>query len=323
MQVANFKKQKGQAIAEFNVTAAFVLLPLFIMIPVVGKYIDMKHSSVQTARYLAWEQTVWSEPGVAGDDADFIATKDIVKTGREALKRNMSAVAIDGLEDDALNPLWHDRGTAMVKSSDDILLSYDNRGNEDVLGRSRDGGSASGKQSLPYKAIDTTSQGLGIAANATMVTLSSAINAFNEFLASIGINKGLPGISNPNPVKKFQFKGYYRANVTMNVNNEQFESLFKTRAVPFVSKAAVLTDSWVTADSGQFAERTDAFVPFAPFRKVFKPIRDAFTWGPPFLALAPEFKELDFGYVNTNPVTDSSVILNKEDCPGGLCSYEN
>jgi hypothetical protein len=37
----------------------FVLVPLFLAIPLLGKYIDMRATAVQTARYAAWERTVW------------------------------------------------------------------------------------------------------------------------------------------------------------------------------------------------------------------------------------------------------------------------
>ncbi len=319
----NFRRQQGQAIAEFNVTAAFVLVPLFIMIPVVGKYIDMKHSSVQTARYLAWERTVWTEPGLVTPDMNYVAIKDNAMLGKEAVERNLSSVAVDGLGDSTLNPLWHDRGASMLKSTDDVLVSYSNGGNEDVLSRKRNSTPSDDRQSRFYRVIEETTKGLGVAANATAVALSSVINKFNNELAKIPVKQRLPGIDRPNPVKDFQFKGYYRASVSMNINNDQFESLFKTQAVPVVSRASVLTDSWVTSDSAQFAERTDGLVPFSPFRKIFDPIRNALSAGPPTIALAPEFKNLKFGYVDTDPVTDSSVTLQKKDCPGGLCSYEN
>src|SRR5690606_24618203 len=52
------RKMRGQAMTEFVVSAAFVLVPLFIIIPILGKYVDMKHMAVQAARYEAWEYTV-------------------------------------------------------------------------------------------------------------------------------------------------------------------------------------------------------------------------------------------------------------------------
>ena len=52
-------KQSGQAMTEMLVASAFVVIPLFLIIPTVGKYIDLKHAAVDSARYTAWERTVY------------------------------------------------------------------------------------------------------------------------------------------------------------------------------------------------------------------------------------------------------------------------
>lgn len=44
---------------ELLIVAGFVLVPLFFAIPLIGKYLDMRASAVQAARYAAWERTVW------------------------------------------------------------------------------------------------------------------------------------------------------------------------------------------------------------------------------------------------------------------------
>jgi len=44
---------------ELVIVASLVLVPLFLAIPLLGKYLDVRASAVQTARYAAWERTVW------------------------------------------------------------------------------------------------------------------------------------------------------------------------------------------------------------------------------------------------------------------------
>jgi len=44
---------------EALVAAALVLVPLFLAIPIIAKYQDIKTYTVQAARYVAWERTVW------------------------------------------------------------------------------------------------------------------------------------------------------------------------------------------------------------------------------------------------------------------------
>ena len=51
--------QSGQAMTEMVIAASFVLIPLFLLIPWLGKYIDLQQSAIQAARYEAWEYTVW------------------------------------------------------------------------------------------------------------------------------------------------------------------------------------------------------------------------------------------------------------------------
>ena len=52
-------KHIGQAMTETLITSSFILVPLFLLIPMLGKYIDIKHSTIQAARYEAWEYSVW------------------------------------------------------------------------------------------------------------------------------------------------------------------------------------------------------------------------------------------------------------------------
>lgn len=61
--------QRGQAMTEFQICAAWVLIPLFLMIPLLGKYIDIKHATISAARYQAWEYTAWYN---AADDHDIV-----------------------------------------------------------------------------------------------------------------------------------------------------------------------------------------------------------------------------------------------------------
>jgi len=52
------KEQSGQAMTEMLVAFSFVVVPLFILIPMAAKFIDMKQATVTAARYVTWEQTV-------------------------------------------------------------------------------------------------------------------------------------------------------------------------------------------------------------------------------------------------------------------------
>ena len=51
--------QQGSAITDFFV-ASLVIVPLFLLYPVIGKMSDVEHSAQQSARYAAWERTTSS-----------------------------------------------------------------------------------------------------------------------------------------------------------------------------------------------------------------------------------------------------------------------
>jgi len=54
----------GQALTETLVTLV-ALVPVFMLIPYLGKYLDVKHKTEDGARYALWERTVYSDPGAS------------------------------------------------------------------------------------------------------------------------------------------------------------------------------------------------------------------------------------------------------------------
>lgn len=314
--------QTGQAVTEFNVTAAFLLVPLFILIPFIGKHIDMKHSSVQAARYMAWERTVWFEQSTVPEGTSTANVKSQKQLEKEVQLRFFTGLAFDeSLAGTERNSLWNDRGKAMVDSLDDISAEFTNKGNEDVL-------NSKGNQSIHYKFMEKSSMLVGNAASLMGNAIYYAVKGFNTGLKKIiSSAPTLPLPKKPYQVDDlFQFKGYYRPAVTVNTVNKHYQRVFESKEdYSIKSQSALLTDSWVVEGGEQFADWTDAFVPFSALRDPFKVVKTVFTWKVPVIgiSLAPELEKLKLGYVDTDPVTDSSVRLKKEDCPGGLCSYED
>ncbi len=56
-----FRQQDGSVLSEV-IILMFVLAPLLYAVVVIGKFVDLRQQSVIGARYLAWEQSVGSEP---------------------------------------------------------------------------------------------------------------------------------------------------------------------------------------------------------------------------------------------------------------------
>lgn len=113
-------RQRGQALAEFTIAAAFVLIPLFLMIPLLGKFMDMKATTIQAARYAAWERTVWYGNS---DWAD--GQKSNAQIQSEVQQRFFADSATTPLRSTdqtltgavAARPLWYDHAGASMLST--------------------------------------------------------------------------------------------------------------------------------------------------------------------------------------------------------------
>jgi hypothetical protein len=108
--------QSGQALTEF-VVMCLVLVPLFVLLPMLGKYIDINHATIKASRYVAWERAVGR-------------TNDVGEIARETRRRYFSRSDVtikgrDGATDKFdTNPLWVDsRNNPMLRSYDDIAIA--------------------------------------------------------------------------------------------------------------------------------------------------------------------------------------------------------
>jgi hypothetical protein len=116
--------QSGQALVEFTIAAATVLLPLFLIIPLLGKYMDMKASAIQAARYAAWERTVWfgSSDWTAGAKTDTEIQHEVQQrffADTATAKLQSSQSSMTGWGGTGPKPLWRDRG------GNPMLANYD------------------------------------------------------------------------------------------------------------------------------------------------------------------------------------------------------
>ncbi|MDX1589773.1 MAG: TadE family protein [Oleiphilaceae bacterium] len=74
-------RQRGQAMAEFAVVAAFVLVPMSLGMAFLAKLGDSRHQMHEAARYAAWERTVWSEsdPNVNRKASDSVLNEALTR----------------------------------------------------------------------------------------------------------------------------------------------------------------------------------------------------------------------------------------------------
>ena len=100
------RRHRGTAITEV-IVAMLALAPFLIGIPLLGKQLDVKHKTMDAARYTVWERTVWRNSG-----SNRKASADI---GLEARDRSLgdpraAILAAETLRNDGVseNRLWRD-----------------------------------------------------------------------------------------------------------------------------------------------------------------------------------------------------------------------
>jgi hypothetical protein len=120
---------RGQSLVEFAV-ASLVITPLFLLVPLIGKYIDMKHATIASSRTLAFECTVRYEDcanlAAHPSFANEIRTRFFSGNRREVLSNDVPAA--DDLTAAVSNPLWVDRqGRPLLERYSDIGIRADQR----------------------------------------------------------------------------------------------------------------------------------------------------------------------------------------------------
>jgi hypothetical protein len=146
--------QAGQALAEFLVTAV-VLVPLFLLMPMIGKYQDLAHATMMASRYVAFDATSfgnsdgfnpWKSPATLAAEVRrrfFSNTTAPVKTGDEA-----------GDFDANRNLFWRDPyGHPLIAQFSDIGVSFGNGAASQAGGFS----AGSGADGAPFNRVPLAS----------------------------------------------------------------------------------------------------------------------------------------------------------------------
>lgn len=133
--------QHGQAMTEFVIGTILFLMPLFLIIPMMGKYADVKATAAQTARYVAWERTVWyggasasvTWPGNSKSEAAIKneARKRVTEDGTKLSDNDKSASAF---ATGGARNMWHNRdSSAMLKNYGDASIdAINNKSSPDI-----------------------------------------------------------------------------------------------------------------------------------------------------------------------------------------------
>ncbi|MCP3852282.1 MAG: hypothetical protein GY694_18900 [Gammaproteobacteria bacterium] len=316
LQLNKKKIQTGQAMVEFIITASFILIPLFLMVPLLAKYIDIQHSTIQAARYEVWEYTAWfsqsSDVSTSFNVASVIeATKSTTEVQNESRQRFFSNTNLElsdgdkyGWESEDENPFWNDyQMTSMFEDTVDGSLQY----SEDTP--------------------DLTSALFGFGIVNTLIDVVEGIPAFLISVLSAGTLE--PGFTALNS------GGYNKSTVQVSVINApdytdmngSSEPLFgQDLDLAFRAQAAVLSDGW-NAGGGEHAKtEEEGLVPTILLRKPFDFVVDILDYIP-FIP-SSELGSLEWGHTDAEAIPpeymeDYDADSNATECgdDSGYCSY--
>lgn len=114
--------QRGQALTEFVIGAVLFLIPLFLIIPLLGKYADIKASAIQAARFNAWERTVWY-----GQSASSTGDWEGNDKSEATIRSEMAGKFL-------VSELWYDRaGVAMLSGSSNSITNEESPGTANTI----------------------------------------------------------------------------------------------------------------------------------------------------------------------------------------------
>lgn len=221
---------------ELLIAAGFVLVPLFLAIPLLGKYLDVRASAVQGARYAAWERTVW----YGGDAASSLGWFGVSRRWQanektdDQIRREMGVRQLSE--------------TAAAFSTADRSAGSFNGGSK-ALWRDR-----SGQQLLAnYSDIQNS-----VANNQAPGTLNLILDPIANFASTLG------------PFT-LEMNGEYGATVTIKVKDIDYDHfLAKNSTADFSETNVLLANGWSADgpdDAGKTSvkQQTKGLVPFSIF----------------------------------------------------------
>ena len=112
VSLSQMRRQQGSATVEL-IVGCLAAIPLFFGISLLGKYADMRHKTVEAARYVAWENVIWQG---SKSQADYqLEATDRLLGQRSASVVDRSVLEQEGVSED---PLWRDQSTRTLMVND-------------------------------------------------------------------------------------------------------------------------------------------------------------------------------------------------------------
>lgn len=343
---------------EFIISASLFLIPLFFGMSLIAKYIDIKQTNVQAARYEAWEYTVWyandTERSIdfknftmgngevmSGFDAVDQPVKTTLETRTESKQRFytrpgtelttspiISTDAATGWTAATANPLWKDhKGVALYAGVDGDLANL---------------ASSNGTPTLPV---------VGDVVNGLMDGIGIAFGLIGKLLGAIKSSVGFNAINT---------NGYAEASTSMQIAaSPTFTTITgtdvsidgtptTTTTLDFTTTASVLSDAWNAGGRAHVYNQAGGTVPTTVLDAILDEIPGFNAVWSIASALAPELMPCDplyshpfdnnpngsfwLGYIDVDSVNPDRLIPDPtkpdenngtQSCnDAGMCDFE-
>lgn len=354
------KYVSGQAMTETLITAATVLVPLLLLIPLLGKFIDIKHATIQSARYQAWEYTVWYS---SDDERDTPLSSAERSTGfvdgngnsLDNLSKTTTQTQLESRRrffSETDTPIDNGDKIGTWKKDERNRLWTDHRGESLVMDNFTD--------APPDPSGDTPDKSLGLL-NFMLDAISAITEAMAWALGAIGSDVGFTMINTDGySTSRIQFPAAAPAGLIDFPN--PIDGLFdaNTLALNFTGQAAVLTDGWNAGGLGHTINQTGGLVITKMFAEVIEAIPGANTVWDIVSLLIPEWRRCNpsiphfldtnygtfsrwegndytnyadgtydnngslwLGYMNVDAVhPDRLDVGGTHACPDGICNFD-
>ena len=265
------RRPKGQAIAEFIIACAFLLVPLFLITTLLVKYVDMGVATQEAARYAAFQRTVFfPSSDLRGATVATETSQQIENSMRQIYFGDDYAVndqQTQGLVGFVALPLWKDFSNQQMVAA----------------------------QSGHLNALTDSASGLP-----QDVATGAVFGSIHSLGSLVGANLGFD----------LDYNGLMAAHVSLAPANPSGPIGFRNLATPstlfqqlglvFNAQDTVLADGWSAADPGNVKHQVDGMVPTS----LLSPISTALSifnfGGQAGIGLFPDLGGLKFGYVLIN-----------------------
>jgi hypothetical protein len=289
MLTKSLAKSTGQALVETIVVASAFLIVILLWGPLLGKYVDIKHRSVQAARYQTWEASVWRISGQY-DSSDWrkksSSVSTPVKTKTQLRNETMLRFYTDN---ETFNSRNDDSQTWAPTDTPEFWRDHSFSARPLML------------KPLPFATVGDTNSvygnlPAGVILDGVITTIDTISTGVSILLNAVGVDAGFTVMNTDGNFEARPEVSIREPNAYMLVENRLGE-VPNTLDLTFSSQAGLTTNTWSAAGKTHMQNQSKGLVVNALFdNPIVNTMLDIMGW------IMPELPKLDFGFVDFDAV---------------------